>query len=144
MSHKGSSSRSLDLFEYTVTVPTPQSEPAPASTEPSNFAGLSDTQLAKRLGQLVTELQHRLGTDRSNRPELEAAVRQASLSFDRLRSRMPKQAKASRASKSTSTLQEGQRKAVKAALLAGVVPSQVAKHFGLSLAAVHKVLDETV
>jgi len=39
-------------------------------------------------------------------------------------------------------LQEGQRKAVQAALLAGVAPGQVAKHFGLSLAAM-KVLDET-
>ncbi|WP_246690488.1 hypothetical protein [Microvirga aerophila] len=37
-------------------------------------------------------------------------------------------------------LQEGQRKAVRAALLAGVAPGQVAKHFGLSLAVVRKVL----
>jgi transposase len=37
-------------------------------------------------------------------------------------------------------LQEGQRKAVRAALLAGVAPNQVAKHFGLSLATVRKVL----
>jgi DNA-directed RNA polymerase specialized sigma24 family protein len=40
-------------------------------------------------------------------------------------------------------LQEGQRKAVRAALLAGVAPGQVAKHFGLPLAAVRKVLTET-
>jgi transposase len=40
-------------------------------------------------------------------------------------------------------LQEGQRKAVRAALLAGVAPNQVAKHFGLSLATVRKVLDES-
>jgi DNA-directed RNA polymerase specialized sigma24 family protein len=39
-------------------------------------------------------------------------------------------------------LQEGQRKAVRAALLAGVAPAQVARHFGLSLATVRKVLEE--
>jgi hypothetical protein len=32
---------------------------------------------------------------------------------------------------------------VRAALLAGVAPMQVAKHFGLSLAAARKVLEET-
>jgi transposase len=40
-------------------------------------------------------------------------------------------------------LHEGQRKAVWAALLAGVAPNQVAKHFGLSPATVRKVLDES-
>ena len=47
-----------------------------------------------------------------------------------------------RSSKTPPVLQEGQRKAVRAALLAGVAPTQVAKHFGLSLAAVRKVLAE--
>jgi DNA-directed RNA polymerase specialized sigma24 family protein len=44
--------------------------------------------------------------------------------------------------KRSPSLQEGQRKAVRAALLAGVAPSQVAKHFGLSLASVRKVLTD--
>ena len=44
--------------------------------------------------------------------------------------------------KASPPLQAGQRKAVRAALLAGVAPTQVAKHFGLSLAAVRKVLAE--
>ncbi|MFD0466275.1 hypothetical protein ACFQY9_34785 [Microvirga aerilata] len=47
MSHKGSSPHTLDLFEVTLTVPTPRSEPAPASAELWDFAGLSDAQLAK-------------------------------------------------------------------------------------------------
>ena len=41
-----------------------------------------------------------------------------------------------------SSLQEPKRKAIRAALLAGVAPGQVAKHFGLPLAAVRKVLSE--
>ena len=50
--------------------------------------------------------------------------------------------KSSQSGKASFTLQEGQRKAVRAALLAGVAPTQVAKHFGLSLATVRKVLEE--
>lgn len=38
------------------------------------------------------------------------------------------------------SLQDGKRKAIRTALQAGVAPGQVAKHFGLSLAAVRKVL----
>ncbi len=37
-------------------------------------------------------------------------------------------------------LQEPKRKAIRAALQAGVAPGQVARHFGLPLAAVRKVL----
>jgi hypothetical protein len=64
MPHKGSSPRTLDLFEDTVTGPTPRSEPAPASTELWELASLSDAQLAKHLGQLVNELQRRMETGR--------------------------------------------------------------------------------
>jgi hypothetical protein len=39
-------------------------------------------------------------------------------------------------------LQEPKRKAIRAALAAGVEPGQVAKHFGLPLAAVRKVLTD--
>ena len=62
MPHKGSSPRTLDLFEVTLTVPTPRSEPAPASAELWELADLSDAQLAKHIGQLMDELQRRMGT----------------------------------------------------------------------------------
>jgi transposase len=39
-------------------------------------------------------------------------------------------------------LQEAERKAVRTALQAGVSPGQVAKHFGISLAAVRQVLTQ--
>jgi hypothetical protein len=143
MPHKGSSPRTLDLFEVTLTVPTPRSEPAPASAELWELAGLSDAQLAKHLGQLVDELQRRMETGRGSRPELKAAVRNASVFLERLSPRPSKpRGQSSRPGKTSSTLQEGQRKAVRAALLAGVAPSQVAKHFGLPLATIRQVLAE--
>ena len=144
MPHKGSSPRTLDLFEYTLTVPTPSSVPAVAPAKPPALASLSDAQLAQQLGQLLEEVQRRMEKGRGNRPELEAAIRNASVFLERLGPHPSKQrAKSSRSGTTSSALQEGQRKAVRAALLAGVAPAQVAKHFGLPLAAVRKVLEET-
>jgi hypothetical protein len=144
MPHKEPLPRTLDLFEYTITVPTPSSDLASVQREPSELASLSDAQLAKHLGQLVDELQRRMETGGGSRPELKAAVRNASVFLERLSPRLSKpQGQSSRPGKTSSTLQEGQRKAVRAALLAGVAPSQVAKHFGLPVAAVRKVFEET-
>jgi hypothetical protein len=142
MPPKGSSPRTLDLFEYTLTIPTPPSEPASAPAAPPKLAGWSDAQLAQHLGQLLEEMQRRMETGRGKRPTLEAAARQANLSLKRLVPGPTPQRRPSGSGKTSSLLQEGQRKAVRAALLAGVAPTQVAKHFGLSLAAVRKVLDE--
>jgi hypothetical protein len=143
MPHKGSSPRTLDLFEVTLTIPTPSSQPAVAPLESLALASLSDAQLAKHLGQLVDELQRRMETGRGSRPELKAAVRNASVFLERLSPRPSKpRGQSSRPGKTSSTLQEGQRKAVRAALLAGVAPTQVAKHFGLSLATIRQVLAE--
>ncbi len=141
MSHKASP-RTLDLFEYTLTIPTPSSGPGPVAAMPPALAGLSDAQLAQNLGQLVEEVRRRL-EGKGKRPELEAAVQQARSSLDRLVPRPAKRITPSRSAHPTLTLQEGQRKAVRAALVAGVAPAQVAKHFGLSMAAVRKVLGET-
>jgi hypothetical protein len=144
MPRKGSLPRTLDLFEVTLTVPTPRSEPAPASAKLWELAGLSDAQLAQQLGQLLEEVQRRIEAGRGNRPELKAAVRNASIFLERHNSHSSKQrGKSTCPGKTSSTLQEGQRKAVRAALLAGVAPAQVAKHFGLPLAAIRKVLEET-
>ena len=143
MPHKGSSPRTLDLFEVTLTVPTPRPEPAPASAEAWELAGLSDAQLAKHLGQLMDELQYRMEAGRGRGPELKAAIRSASVLLERFNPKPSKQrVKSPRSGKALSALQEGQRKAVRAALLAGVAPAQVAKHFGLPLTTVRKVLEE--
>jgi hypothetical protein len=142
MPHKGSSPRTLDLFEDTITVPSPRSEPASAPVEPPELARWSDAQLVERLEQLIDELKRRMGKGGARRPELEAAAKQASLSLQHLVPGPTHQDRRQRSSKRSSLLQEGQRKAVRAALLAGVAPNQVAKHFGLSLAAIRKVLEE--
>jgi DNA invertase Pin-like site-specific DNA recombinase len=140
MSHKASSPRTLDLFEYTLTIPTPSPEPTPVAVRPPTLSGLSDAQLAQQLGQLVEEVQRRLER-KGKRPELEAAVQQAK-SLERLGPRPARQTRSSRSAKPALTLQEGQRNAVRAALVAGVAPAQVARHFGLSLATIRKVLAE--
>jgi hypothetical protein len=143
MPHKGSSPRTLDLFEVTLTIPTPSSQPAVAPLESPALASLSDAQLAQHLGQLLEEVQLRIKKGRGDRLELEAAIRNTSVVLERLNPHHSKQrGKSSRSGKTSPTIQEGQRKAVRAALLAGVAPSQVAKHFGLPLAAVRKVLEE--
>ncbi len=138
----GSSPRNLDPFEVTLTVPSPQSELAPASAKLWELAGLSDAQLAKHLGQLLDEVHRRMEAGRGGGPELKAAIRDASVFLGRHKPYPSRQrGKATHPDKISSTLQEGQRKAVRAALLAGVAPAQVAKHFGLPLAAVRKVLE---
>ena len=142
MPHKGSSPRTLDLFEVTLTIPTPSSEPAPASFKPPELASLSNAQLAQQLDLLVEEVQRRLEKGRGRPPEVETAVQRASMALKHLVSGSTRQERHPRSAKTSSPLQKGQRKAVRAALVAGVAPTQVAKHFGLSLAAVRKVLDE--
>jgi hypothetical protein len=142
MPHKGSSPRTPDLFEVTLTIPTPSSEPAPVPVKPPSLVSLSDAQLAQQLGHLAEEVQRRLEKGRGSHPELETAAAQARATLDQLAPRRTSQAKPPRSAKGSSPLQEGQRKAVRAALAAGVAHTQVAKHFGLSLAAVRKVLDE--
>jgi hypothetical protein len=95
----------------------------------------------QQLRQFVEEVQRRLER-MGKRPELEEAVLQARLSLGQLVPRPTSPAKPPRSSKPALSLQEGQRKAVRAALLAGAAPGQVAKHFGLSLATICKVLND--
>jgi hypothetical protein len=142
MPPKGSSPRPLDLFEYTLTIPTPQRVPTSVPAGLPELASLSDAQLAQQLGQVLAEVHSRLKKGRGGRPEIEAAARQASLSLTSLVPDLARQDRPSRSRKVPSPLQEGQRKAVRAALLAGVAPAQVARHFGLSLSAIRKVLAE--
>jgi hypothetical protein len=76
MSHKASSPRTLDLFEYTLTIPTPSPEPTPAADRPPTLASLPDVQLAQQLVQIVEEVERRLES-KGTRPELGIAVQQA-------------------------------------------------------------------
>lgn len=133
----------LDLFEYTLTVPTPSSDLAPVAATPPVPIGLSEAELAQQLVRLATEVQRRLEKGRGNHPELAAAAERARASLDQVAPQRSSKGKVPRGAKRAFPLQAGQRKAVQAALLAGVTPAQAAKHFGLSLAAVRKVFEET-
>ena len=107
MPHKGSSPRTLDLFEVTLTIPTPASEQAHVAAKSPALAGLADAQLAQQLEQLVKEMQRRLEKGRGQRPELEAAVQHARLSLDRLGPRPARQTRSPRSAKPALSLQEG-------------------------------------
>jgi hypothetical protein len=140
MPHKDASPRTLDLFEDVLPAPTPPAGSAPTSTRQPELTGLSDVQLVQRLDELVGELQCRMESGRTSRPVLEQAISDVRGLLERLGPRDPKSDRRRRTMTGSFPLQEGQRKAVRAALLAGVAPGQVAKHFGLSLAVVRKIL----
>ena len=111
---------------------------------PPALASWSDAQLAHHLSRLIEEVQRRIEKGTGTGSELEAAVKQARESLQRLVPRAVIRAKTGPQdpARLPLLLQEGQRKAVRAPPLAGVAPTQVAKHFGLSLAVVRKVLAE--
>jgi predicted transcriptional regulator len=88
--------------------------------------------------RLSNELQRRIRRDTTGRLDshLERAIEQ-------LASVLPSaSAKNSAPSPETSAILEGKRKAIKAALKAGVKPPQVARYFGVSLAEVRKVASQ--
>jgi hypothetical protein len=139
-----SSPATPDLFSYVPSPPAPGARRIPAKAKPpvAELNSLSDARLARLLGELTIELQRRkaLGTGRESRPELDQAIQDAACALESL---VPRQAGRTRRSKrahAVPPLQEPKRKAIRAALAAGVAPGQVAKHFGLPLAAVRKVL----
>lgn len=141
MPHKASLPLTFDLFEYAPTISPPPSASALTAAKPAEAANLSDAQLTEGLANLLGELQRRMEANQGHRPELEKAVRTALRVLKQLSPQVPRSAQRHRVTNAPS-LQEGQRKAVRAALQAGVAPGQVARHFGLSLAAVRKVLTD--
>ena len=139
-----SSPATPDLFSYVPSPPVPGARRTLAKAKPpvAELSSLSDARLARLLRELTSELQRRKaeGTGRESRPELDQAIRDAACA---LQSLVPRQAGRTRHSKRADAvppLQEPKRKAIRAALQAGVAPSQVARHFGLPLGAVRKVL----
>ncbi len=74
---------------------------------------------------------------------LDRAIQTVAAILARLAPRSPEQPRRLTAAGETSAILETKHKAIRAALLAGVKPGQVAKHFGVPLAAVRKVASET-
>ena len=142
------SAEAVDLFSFVQPSPSLRSEPPRRSahqpTSPAKLASLSDAELAGLLKDLLGEVQRRTAERalRQGRPELERAIREAASSLPRLQ---PKHSGPSRqAMPKTAVVHEAKRKPIRAALLAGVKPTQVAKHFGVPLTFVREVANEPV
>ena len=138
------SSATPDLFSYVPSPPVPglRRIPAKAKSPVAELGHLSDARLARLLRELTSEIQRRKaeGTGGKSRPELDHAIPDTTCARESL---VPRQAGRTRRSKrahAAPPLQEPRCKAIRAALQAGVAPSQVARHFGLPLATVRKLL----
>jgi hypothetical protein len=138
------SSATPDLFDHVSSTAVQHTRRTLSDVKRSvpELGHLSDARLALLLRELTSELQRRKasGPGQASRPELDQAVQDAACALESL---VPPQAGRTRRSKrahAAPPLQEPKRKAIRAALQAGVAPGQVAKHFGLPLAAVRKVL----
>jgi hypothetical protein len=136
----------VDLFSVVQPSAAPGSEPPRPSdhrpSSPPKLASLSDAELAGLLKDLLGEVQRRTAGRalRQSRPELERAVRETASSSARLQ---PKHSGLSRrVPPKPPVVHEAKRKPIRAALLAGVKPTQVAKHFGVPLTFVREVANE--
>jgi hypothetical protein len=105
---------------------------------------MSDARLARHLIEITRELEQRKASSagRESRFELDQALQEALPALEALVPKRGGRVKRCTAATTAPTLQEAKRKAIRTALQAGVSPGQVAKHFGLSLAAVRQVLTQ--
>ncbi len=106
---------------------------------------MSNARLARHLIELTRELQKREASraGRESRSELDQALQEALPALEALVPKRERRMKRSTPAAAAPALQEAKRKAIRTALQAGVSPGQVARHFGLSLAAVRQVLTQT-
>ena len=146
MSQHRFSSQTLDLFE---PAPTSRTEPQtpPVKQPASELVSLSDAHLARLLEDVIEELQERMtkAGKRQARPELNQAIEAAASMLERLGQRPVRPAKrgySPRAAEPLPPVHEAKRKAIRAAMAAGVTPGQVAKHFGVPLSAIRQILAE--
>ena len=149
MPHQRFLPQTLDLFEH-PPIPSLKAEPRSASATQLaayEIRHLSDAQLAKLLSEVVAELHSRLADKSGRHSELGQAVEEAALSLDRLLHRpirSSKRRQVSRPAQPSPSVRDAKRKSIRAALAAGVAPGQVARHFGLPVATVRKVLSEAM
>ena len=142
MPRQQSSPETLDLFGLVPSEDRPAKSIRLMAKRPtSKLASLSDAELSMRLADVVREVHRRIpdAQVRNTRPELGWAIQEAAAILARLAPRSPEQPKRLAATEASRTALETKHKAIRAALLAGVKPRQVAKHFGVSLAAVRQI-----
>ena len=104
------------------------------------LSSLSDAELARLVSDLVGELQRRAPRteELETRPELQRVVQDAASTLARL-APSDRERKKRRADRENDEILLTKRKAIRAALLSGVKPMQVAKHFGVSLTTVRQI-----
>ena len=100
----------------------------------------SDRELALLLSELVDELHRRRdgAAGRKPAPELERALQNAASAFVTAGLEEPKRSR-DRTERGRREIPETKRKAIRSALLAGVKPTQVAKHFGVPLSTLRQI-----
>src|SRR5215213_5378677 len=144
MSQKQFSSAMPDLFGA-IRLPSRQrsgpSRPVSGTARHTpKLCTLSDRELAGVLGDLVREVQRRLTRDggRKPAPELERALREAAPVFAQAD---PRGAKPSRERPEAKGREVSETKcnAIRSALMAGVKPTQIARHFGVSLSTLRQI-----
>ena len=132
-----------DLFGVVQPSPGPRAEPIRLRARPSGtkLGKLSDHELAVHLAEVVREVRRRTpdGDARETRPELDRAVQETLAVLTCLAPRCPEEPKRLTTAAASRTALETKHKAIRAALQAGVKPGQVAKHFGVPLAAVRQI-----
>jgi hypothetical protein len=104
------------------------------------MSAMSDGELALLLSDLVREVQRRTAghEERKLSRDLDRALREAASTFAGLRPTTPKMPERG-PGRDRGEVPETKRKVILAALRAGVKPTQVAKHFGVSLAALRQI-----
>ena len=144
MPHQQLLPEARDLFG--VIQPPPRRRSAPTRPSPQQsgsgpkLSSFSDAELANLLSDLVAEVQRRVPhhTELGTRPELQRVVQDASSTLGRLAPRGRERMKRG-ADQASHEILPTKRKAIRAALLSGVKPVQVAKHFGVSLTTVRQI-----
>src|SRR5215203_3787495 len=131
-----SGNASLKLFHYERRASPEETRPEPLPPRlpsPEQLATLSDTDLSE-LALLVEELQRRatLAAGGEERPDRHRAI-------SKLERLGPQRSKPQPRRQEPSPILDGKRNAIRAALKAGLRPTQVAKHFGVSVSDVRQV-----
>ena len=133
-----------DLFDYVPTAPIRRTERVRSRVQAPlpELSSLSDLRLTRLLIEVTRELEQRSSGRRSSerQTELDLDLREAAQTLQALLPKQEKRTRRSRSADAPAPLQEAKRKAIRAALQAGIPPAQVAKHFGLPLAAVRQAL----
>jgi hypothetical protein len=144
MSQKQFSSAMPDLFGA-IQLPSRQrsglARPASSATRHTpKLSTLSDGELAALLADLVREVERRTIRDggRKPAPELERVLRDAARVFAESDPRRSKPSRR-RAEPNGREVSETKRNAIRSALMAGVKPTQVARHFGVPLSTLRQI-----